>query len=64
MSCALSAVISEMSTNERKHPGPLVVEGKLVDAERLKLESNFLRGTIKEDLQDGLTGGFNGDNFC
>ena len=46
-----------------KHPGPLVVEGKLSDAERLKKESNFLRGTIAEDLNDGLTGGFNGDNF-
>ncbi|NMP27841.1 assimilatory sulfite reductase (NADPH) hemoprotein subunit [Rahnella sp. SAP-1] len=46
-----------------KHPGPLVVEGKLTDAERLKKESNFLRGTIAEDLNDGLTGGFNGDNF-
>ncbi|WP_438819560.1 hypothetical protein, partial [Salmonella enterica] len=23
-----------------KHPGPLVVEGKLSDAERMKLESN------------------------
>lgn len=63
MSCALSAVISEMSTNERKHPGPLVVEGKLTDAERMKLESNYLRGTIAEDLNDGLTGGFKGDNF-
>lgn len=46
-----------------KHPGPLVVEGKLSDAERLKRESNYLRGTIQEDLQDGLTGGFRGDNF-
>lgn len=46
-----------------KHPGPLVVEGKLSDAERLKKESNYLRGTILEDLEDGLTGGFNGDNF-
>ncbi|MBJ3813792.1 assimilatory sulfite reductase (NADPH) hemoprotein subunit [Shimwellia pseudoproteus] len=46
-----------------KHPGPLVVEGKLADAERLKAESNFLRGTIAEDLNDGLTGGFRGDNF-
>ncbi len=27
-----------------KHPGPLVVEGKLSDAERMKLESNYLRG--------------------
>ena len=46
-----------------KHPGPLVVEGKLSDAERLKKESNYLRGTILEDLNEGLTGGFNGDNF-
>lgn len=46
-----------------KNPGPLVVEGKLTDAERLKKQSNYLRGTIAEDLQDGLTGGFTGDNF-
>lgn len=46
-----------------KHPGPLVVEGKLSDAERMKKESRFLRGTIAEDLQNGLTGGFSGDNF-
>ncbi|KTA84372.1 assimilatory sulfite reductase (NADPH) hemoprotein subunit [Aeromonas salmonicida] len=42
-------------------PGP--VEGPLADNERLKRESNFLRGTIGQDLQDPLTGGFNGDNF-
>ena len=46
-----------------KHPGPLVVEGKLSDAERMKKESRFLRGTIADDLQNGLTGGFSGDNF-
>jgi len=49
--------------NTEKHPGPLVVEGKLTDAERLKKESNYLRGTIADDLHDGLTGGFRGDNF-
>lgn len=49
--------------SNEKHPGPLVVEGKLTDAERLKKESNYLRGTITEDLDDGLTGGFRGDNF-
>lgn len=38
-------------------------EQKLSDNERLKRESNFLRGTIEQDLQDELTGGFNGDNF-
>ncbi|MBC6486549.1 assimilatory sulfite reductase (NADPH) hemoprotein subunit [Aeromonas hydrophila] len=42
-------------------PGP--VEGPLADNERLKRESDHLRGTIAEDLQDPLTGGFNGDNF-
>ncbi|UVK77713.1 MAG: sulfite reductase, hemoprotein subunit [Sodalis sp. Fse] len=36
---------------------------KLSDNERLKGASNFLRGTIAQDLKDGLTGGFNGDNF-
>ncbi len=40
-----------------------MVEGKLTDAERMKLESNYLRGTIAEDLNDGLTGGFKSDNF-
>ncbi|NQY64774.1 MAG: assimilatory sulfite reductase (NADPH) hemoprotein subunit [Alteromonadaceae bacterium] len=43
--------------------GPLVVEGKFADNERLKSESNFLRGTITEDLQDRMTGGFTADNF-
>ncbi len=35
----------------------------LSDNERLKAESNFLRGTIAEDLQDPITGGFTADNF-
>lgn len=43
--------------------GPLVVEGKLADNERLKLESDFLRGTITDDLVDPITGAFVGDNF-
>ncbi|ACZ78148.1 sulfite reductase (NADPH) hemoprotein, beta-component [Dickeya parazeae Ech586] len=46
-----------------RYSGPLVVEGTLADAERMKQESNYLRGTITQDLNDGLTGGFNGDNF-
>ena len=33
------------------------------DNERLKGQSRHLRGSIAEDLGDGLTGGFNGDNF-
>ncbi len=43
--------------------GPLVVEGKLADNERLKAESNYLRGSIEQDLTEQVTGGFNGDNF-
>ncbi|SHG13600.1 assimilatory sulfite reductase (NADPH) hemoprotein subunit [Vibrio gazogenes] len=39
------------------------VLGPLSDNERLKRESNFLRGTITQDLQDPLTGGFTADNF-
>lgn len=46
-----------------KHNGPLIVEGKLSNSERMKRDSNYLRGTIKEDLSNGLTGGFEGDNF-
>ncbi|WP_434527032.1 assimilatory sulfite reductase (NADPH) hemoprotein subunit [Photorhabdus asymbiotica] len=48
--------------NNKQH-GPLIVEGKLADSERMKRESHFLRGTISEDLTNGLTGGFDGDNF-
>ena len=35
----------------------------LSDNERLKRESNFLRGTIADDLKDPITGGFTADNF-
>lgn len=42
---------------------PLVVQENLSDAERLKKQSNYLRGTIAQDLDDGLTGGFRGDNI-
>lgn len=35
----------------------------LSDNERLKRESNFLRGTIAADLKDPITGGFTADNF-
>jgi sulfite reductase (NADPH) hemoprotein beta-component len=41
----------------------LIVEGKHADNERLKLESNYLRGTIVEDLADRMTGGFTPDNY-
>ncbi|MGC9423916.1 MAG: sulfite reductase subunit beta, partial [Vibrio sp.] len=39
------------------------VLGPFSDNERLKRESNFLRGTIEQDLQDRITGGFSADNF-
>ncbi|WIG77217.1 assimilatory sulfite reductase (NADPH) hemoprotein subunit [Photobacterium damselae] len=38
-------------------------EQKLSDNERLKRESNHLRGTIEQDLNDDITGGFTSDNF-
>ncbi|MDG1123087.1 MAG: assimilatory sulfite reductase (NADPH) hemoprotein subunit [Glaciecola sp.] len=41
----------------------LIVEGKLAVNERIKGESNFLRGTIAKDLTDDMTGGFTSDNF-
>lgn len=40
-----------------------VVEGKPSVNERIKGESRNLRGTIAEDLNDQLTGGFTDDNF-
>lgn len=39
------------------------VLGPLADNERLKRESQFLRGTIEHDLKDRVTGGFTSDNF-
>lgn len=41
----------------------LQVQGKLADNERLKRESDFLRGTISEELTDQVHGGFSADNF-
>jgi len=43
--------------------GPIIVEGKHADNERLKAESDHLRGTIVEDLKDPITGGFTSDNY-
>ncbi|MEM7521975.1 MAG: assimilatory sulfite reductase (NADPH) hemoprotein subunit [Pseudomonadota bacterium] len=42
---------------------PLIVEGKKADNERMKEQSNYLRGTIEADLADRATGGFSPDNF-
>jgi len=53
-----------MSSNFTRVENPvLIVEGKQADNERLKAESDYLRGTIVEDLQDRMTGGFTADNF-
>lgn len=45
------------------NPDPELAQQPLSDNERLKAQSQRLRGTIPQDLQDGLTGGFTGDNF-
>lgn len=47
------------SNNEKD----LIVAGKHADNERLKLDSNYLRGTIIDDLADNMTGGFTPDNY-
>ncbi|WP_038186062.1 assimilatory sulfite reductase (NADPH) hemoprotein subunit [Vibrio rhizosphaerae] len=54
-----------MSTNQETKNQEVLGQdlGPLSDNERLKRESNFLRGTITQDLQDPLTGGFTADNF-
>ncbi|RPD89765.1 assimilatory sulfite reductase (NADPH) hemoprotein subunit [Neisseria weixii] len=49
-----------MSTTD---PRAKLPDAPLADNERLKYQSQHLRGTIAEDLKDGMTGGFNGDNF-
>ncbi|OIQ22841.1 assimilatory sulfite reductase (NADPH) hemoprotein subunit [uncultured Vibrio sp.] len=50
-----------MSKQEQEVLGQVL--GPFADNERLKRESNFLRGTIENDLQDRITGGFTADNF-
>ncbi|WP_165088905.1 assimilatory sulfite reductase (NADPH) hemoprotein subunit [Neisseria yangbaofengii] len=44
-------------------PRAKLPDAPLADNERLKGQSQHLRGTIADDLKDGMTGGFNGDNF-
>jgi len=63
------AVVKTQQTSEKSSvkeyeiDQAMVVQGKHADNERLKIESNFLRGTIAEDLNDRITGGFTPDNF-
>ena len=52
-----------MTKDNIKDDKDLVVDAPLSDNERLKNQSDYLRGGITEDLKDGLTGGFKGDNF-
>ena len=52
-----------MSTVEIKPNSKHDQNAKFADNERLKTQSNFLRGTIEADLKDPLTGGFTADNF-
>jgi len=49
--------------SKSKNEQQLIVEGKHADNERLKAESNYLRGTIVDDLADKMTGGFTPDNY-
>lgn len=56
-------VSEKNSVNEYEVDQAMVVQGKHADNERLKIESNFLRGTISNDLNDRITGGFTPDNF-
>ncbi|MBK4775684.1 sulfite reductase subunit beta [Candidatus Pantoea edessiphila] len=49
--------------NEKDLNSILIIKGKLEDAERVKEQSNYLRGTIVQDLENEITGGFTGDNF-
>ncbi|WP_278182968.1 assimilatory sulfite reductase (NADPH) hemoprotein subunit [Vibrio misgurnus] len=54
-----------MSANQNPSVQEVLGEvlGPWSDNERLKRESHFLRGTIEQDLQDRITGGFSADNF-
>ncbi|WP_115308224.1 assimilatory sulfite reductase (NADPH) hemoprotein subunit [Kingella potus] len=52
-----------MTDTTAADPRAKLPDAPLSDNERLKGQSRHLRGSIAEDLGDGLTGGFNGDNF-
>ncbi|QIE02118.1 assimilatory sulfite reductase (NADPH) hemoprotein subunit [Buchnera aphidicola] len=48
-----------MESNKQKKN----IKKKMTDAERIKENSNYLRGTITDDLKNEITNGFTGDNF-
>lgn len=41
----------------------IFLKDTITDAERIKRNSNYLRGTIVNDLKNNVTNGFTGDNF-
>jgi sulfite reductase (NADPH) hemoprotein beta-component len=47
----------------KKNNKKTVLETKMTDAERIKRNSNYLSGTIVNDLKNEITNGFSGDNF-
>lgn len=47
----------------KKNDQKTALETKITDAERIKKNSNYLRGTIVDDLKNEITNGFTGDNF-
>ncbi|QCI16090.1 assimilatory sulfite reductase (NADPH) hemoprotein subunit [Buchnera aphidicola] len=47
----------------KKNNSKIVLEKTMTDAERIKYNSNYLRGTIIDDLKNEITNGFSGDNF-
>jgi len=49
--------------SNQNEPGRVVSDQPLSDNERIKVGSNFLRGTISDDLEDQITGGFSDDNI-
>lgn len=53
----------DLENNDIKPNSKHDANAKFADNERLKTQSNFLRGTIEADLSDQLTGGFTADNF-
>lgn len=51
--------INKMKKNNNNN---INVSATLSDNERIKKNSNFLRGTIEKDLDNNITGGFSADN--
>ncbi|CAL4324142.1 assimilatory sulfite reductase (NADPH) hemoprotein subunit [Buchnera aphidicola] len=48
---------------KKKDNDNISLDAIITDAERIKIQSNYLRGTISKDLKNEMTNGFIGDNF-